>query len=198
MPPSQAGYGPAAIPGGRPYDWTLAPVSVFGARLAGWWQRAGALVLDIIILSVPIFIVLWILFGVVFAAASTSSSSQPVCTGQGPSFNCSFATNFGWFWIVYLVALALDFIVPGLYFSLMNGTGNGQTVGNMATGIAVRDAQSGAVIGFGRGILRWLVRTLLYAFLLIPGVLSDLWPLWDPQNQTLADKACNTVMIRAR
>lgn len=92
-------------------------------------------------------------------------------------------------------ALVAAVVVSGLYFGILNGTGRGQTVGNRAVGIGVRDASTGAVVGVGRSLARWFVRYLLYAFL-IPGLLSDLWPLWDPQHQTLADKVAGTVMVR--
>jgi uncharacterized RDD family membrane protein YckC len=88
-------------------------------------------------------------------------------------------------------------VVVAIYFSLFNGIADGQTVGNIAVGIAVRDADTGATIGVGRSAVRWLVRDLLYVFV-IPGLLSDLWPLWDDQHQTLADKAIGSVMIRVR
>jgi uncharacterized RDD family membrane protein YckC len=85
--------------------------------------------------------------------------------------------------------------IIGLYFSLLNGIGTGQTVGNRAPGIAVRDAKTGEVIGFKRGLLRWFIRFVLYLALVLPGLLNDLFPLWDSRNQTIADKAARSVVI---
>ena len=31
----------------------------------------------------------------------------------------------------------------------------------------------------GRGVLRWLIRTILYSALIVPGLINDLFPLWD-------------------
>jgi hypothetical protein len=39
------------------------------------------------------------------------------------------------------------------------------------------------------------MRILLYIFV-IPGVVSDLMPLWTARRQTLADKAARSVIIR--
>jgi uncharacterized RDD family membrane protein YckC len=89
--------------------------------------------------------------------------------------------------------------------------GPGQTPGNRAVGIAVRDATTGSAIGIARSLVRSLVRTLLYATLVIPAVLkvpvpalilwipgltNDLFPLWDARRQTLADKVARSVVIK--
>jgi uncharacterized RDD family membrane protein YckC len=97
-----------------------------------------------------------------------------------------------------LILLLVLILVEALYFACFNGQGTGQTVGNRALGIGVRDADSGEPIGLGRGLLRWFVRALLYAALVVPGVVSDLFPLWDPRRQTIADKAARSVVVRLR
>jgi serine/threonine-protein kinase len=89
-------------------------------------------------------------------------------------------------------------VIVGLYFAILNGTRDGQTLGNRAPGIAVRDVETGEEIGFGRGALRWVVRFALYAAFLLPGLMNDLFPLWDARNQTLADKAARSVMVRVK
>lgn len=97
---------------------------------------------------------------------------------------------------------ALEFVlilaVGATYFGTLNGTGTGQTLGNKAAGIAVRDATTNEVIGYQRGLLRWFVRFALYLFLFLPGFLNDLWPLWNKQRQSLADQAARSVVIRMR
>lgn len=141
----------------------------FGSPLSDWWPRVGAMLLDSLVLLVPS-----VAISLVVSAETTAGSLSGVV-------------------LRYLLLAA----VTGVYFTLLNGRRTGQTVGNLAAGIAVRDAVTGQVIGFSRGLLRWFVRFALYLFL-IPGVLNDLWPLWDRQNQTFADKAARSVMIRVR
>ena len=99
---------------------------------------------------------------------------------------------------VQATRFVVTLLIGAAYFTVLNGLGTGRTVGNRAAGIAVRDADSDVVIGPARGLLRWFVRFALYLFLVIPGLLSDLWPLWDRNRQTLADKAARSVMIRTR
>jgi uncharacterized RDD family membrane protein YckC len=96
--------------------------------------------------------------------------------------------------LFFLVVL----VVQGLYFACLNGQGTGQTVGNRAPGIAVRDVDTGEAIGLKRGFVRWLVRFALYIALIIPGIVNDLFPLWDAKRQTIADKAARSVVIRLK
>ena len=44
--------------------------------------------------------------------------------------------------------------------------------------------------------MRWLIRLLLYVAFIIPGLLNDLFPLWDSRHQSIADKAARSVVIR--
>ena len=162
-----------------------AQLSVFGAPLAGWWQRVGSVILDALVVGVPLGIVDAILtskFGKTHEII-VSNSIRTVRTMQGGAH------------VATVVGLI---VVVGLYFAILNGTGTGQTIGNRAPGIGVRDAESGEVIGFKRGVLRWFIRFVLYAALLLPGLLNDLYPLWDRRNQTIADKAARSVVIRLK
>jgi hypothetical protein len=142
-----------------------------GLPLAGWWRRARAYVLDLVIVLVSV-IVLDIVVNLT-VASSLGSNAQ------------------GWLFIALLITSA------GVYFSALNGLGSGRTVGNRASRIAVRDFSVDRPIGLGRGALRWLARMLMYV-LVVPGLLNDLWPLWDERNQTLSDKLVRSAMVRTR
>jgi uncharacterized RDD family membrane protein YckC len=122
-----------------------------------------------------------------------------------------FFTQGGDFFHSVEIAFPIIGALGILYFVLFNGLGTGQTLGNRAAGIAVRDATTGSAIGITRSFARSLVRTLLYAALLIPafvkvpvstlilwipGLTNDLFPLWDARRQTLADKVARSVMIK--
>lgn len=144
------------------------PVTAYGAVLSSWWPRVGSMLLDSLVLAVPTLVI-----NALFAHAHTHAGAAAG-------------------------SLVADMAIGAAYFGLLNGTGTGQTLGNRAAGIAVRDVRDNTVIGLGRGLLRWFVRFALYLFLVLPGILSDLWPLWDGLRQTLADKAANSVMIRVR
>jgi uncharacterized RDD family membrane protein YckC len=159
-------------------------MSSFGLPLATWWQRFGSMLLDIVILAIPTVIVAGVALGAMATTTTTLNANGALVRTRDMHGG---ATALLWL-VVYLI--------QGLYFAALNGSARGQTVGNRAPGIAVRDAVTGGPIGFWRGALRWVVRAVLYLCLGVPGLLNDLWPLWDSQRQTLADKAARTVMVK--
>jgi uncharacterized RDD family membrane protein YckC len=144
------------------------------------------MLLDYLIVAVPLVIVNAILnaaFGTEHQVKLVNGTYATQRSIQGPAH------------VLILIASAA---ILGLYFSILNGTRNGQTAGNRAPGIAVRDATTGEVIGFKRGLLRWFVRFVLYLAFLLPGILNDLFPLWDSRNQSIADKAARSVVVRLK
>ena len=185
-PPAYSTYPPSAPPWQNVAPVAGVQLTSFGAPLARWWQRVGSMVLDTLIVAVPLAIVSAILnasFGTERTVKLLNGTYANQRTIQGPAH------------VVILIATAA---IVGLYFSVLNGRYNGQTIGNRAPGIAVRDATTGDVIGFKRGLLRWFVRSVLYLALVLPGLLNDLFPLWDNRNQTIADKAARSVVIRLK
>jgi hypothetical protein len=157
----------------------------FGATLSGWWKRVGANLLDLLVLLLPLIVVY-----AVFRAAF----GHDVTVLVGGRLLTERRVTGGYSALQFLVTAAIS----GSYFTRLNGLGAGQTVGNRATGIAVRDIDTGEPIGLKRSFVRWLVRTVLYLLFALPGIVSDLFPLWDKRSQTLADKAAKSVMIRLR
>ena len=192
-PPPPFGAPPAysAYPPSGPQWQNVAPVAdvrltSFGAPLARWWQRVGSMVLDSLIVGVPL--------AIVNAILNTAFGTERTVK----LFNGSYATEHTIQGSAHVVILIATAAIVGVYFSILNGTHGGQTIGNRAPGIAVRDATTGDVIGFKRGLLRWFIRFVLYLALLLPGLLNDLFPLWDSRNQTIADKAARSVVIRLK
>lgn len=137
-------------------SWAGNPTS--NQQLAGWWRRAGATVIDGIILGV--------VGGIVRAAA-----------GTGAQYGVSF--------------------VAGLLYASLLIANRTQTVGMSAVGTRCVDANTGAPISLGRAFGRTLVSQLL-SITIIGGILDILWPLWDARNQTLHDKAVNTLVVMSR
>ncbi len=116
MPYGQAPYGQAP-----PYGYKPAPLDRFGRPLAEWWQRLLGIVIDWLILGVPKFVLTLVIFGV---------------TNSGGVFSVG--------WGVGLVVMGIVFAVIDLgYFAILNGGEKGQTVGQMALGITVRDEVNG-------------------------------------------------------
>ncbi len=69
----------------------------------------------------------------------------------------------------------------------------GRSVGKQVLGIRLVSTTTGEPIGGGMAFLRDIAHTL-DGFLYV----GYLWPLWDPQKQTFADKIVSTVVVRDR
>ena len=93
------------------------------------------------------------------------------------------------------------FVIHGLvvllYGTLFCGSRRGQTIGMMAAGTRAVDIASGAPIGYARAFGRALLEYVLALAFFLPWVIDMLFPLWDPMNQTLHDKATRTIVIRS-
>jgi uncharacterized RDD family membrane protein YckC len=185
MPPPQ--YPPGQYPPpGAPYGYVAVPLDRFGRPLAAWWQRLLAIILDSLILGIP--------KGIISAIAIGSSVA-------GGGFTSGT-------WELGVLVLGMVFAVIDLaYFALLNGSEKGQTVGQMALGITVRDEVNGGAIGTQRAGLRILV---LYPGILLGWVpflgaiagiytlVAGLSPLWDSRRQGFHDKVAHTDVIKVR
>ena len=169
--PGAAGY---AAPGGdqpgygfeqRGYGYTYGPK--LGA-FAGFWRRFGAAFLDGIILAIPTNIVRGI--------AGDSGFSNGMFVGRGSSPSVTL----------------LNTIIGVLYYALLEGGPRGQTIGKMALGIRVVDAEGGEPIGYARGVGRYFARWLSA----LPLLLGYFWMLWDERKQTWHDKLVRSVVVR--
>jgi uncharacterized RDD family membrane protein YckC len=70
---------------------------------------------------------------------------------------------------------------------------SGQSLGKSVLGTRLVSAGSGEPVGFGRAFGRQVAH-LVDA---IPLGVGFLWPLWDEQRQTFADKMCSTLVVQA-
>lgn len=80
-----------------------------------------------------------------------------------------------------------------LFWQLWVQGETGQTLGKKKVGIRLLREQDGQPIGGGLSIARYFVHLLDS----IPCYVGYLWPLWDGKKQTFADKALNTLVVRA-
>jgi uncharacterized RDD family membrane protein YckC len=146
------------------------------------------------------------------AAPSYSSYGAPAPAGAGQI--ASMGKRFGAYLIDVIILAVVDIIIglifgtnaPGArfliqlviafgYFGYLIGVQQ-QTVGMRALGIKVVDANSGGQIGFGRGLLRYLVQ-FLTGLLCLVGYFS---PFFDrtKRNQGWHDKAASDFVVTAR
>jgi uncharacterized RDD family membrane protein YckC len=142
--------------------------------MAEWWRRALAFGLDALVLAVPWSIIL----SVTLDNTSTLDSNN--------------IPRSAW------VGFGIGFIVVLGYFSFLDGSARGQTVGKMALGIAVRDIGTASQIGAGRALGRRLIFFATYFGFVVLFVFNALSPLWDSRRQAWHDKAVGSCVVRSR
>lgn len=98
--------------------------------------------------------------------------------------------------VTAIVGLALDGLMPVVYYVGFTGSSRGQTPGKMALGIAVRHRASLGRLGYGRAFGRWLATAIFWVLLAVPALLDALWPLVDSENRAWHDLVSGSVVIR--
>jgi uncharacterized RDD family membrane protein YckC len=142
-------------------------------QLADWWVRAGAFVLDQIVM-VGIAVIIAVVVILIVGDQTTGTTEI----------------------VVYAVAIPASFLYAPLLM-MRRGERNGQTLGKQALGIRVVRTTDQPV-GFWNGFLRnGIAQQLLIAITFYVYALFDyLWPLRDAQNQALHDKIAKTWVVR--
>ena len=168
--------------------------------LAEWGRRFAGYVLDLFVVGVPLLVVdLFIGFAALLSASFGTS-------GQSVSLRAEVAL------VVVNAAVPLAYAFLFLRFG-------GRTLGMMAANVRAIDRTSGgplSTVQTGRRVLAYfglvsvwsalgivLVFTargsgwpVALTYLGFAGALTTgLWPVWDSSNQTLQDKAANTVVV---
>lgn len=92
-----------------------------------------------------------------------------------------------------LLALVFYVVYFGawLYLGFLVGQ-KGRSPGMALTGLTCVSVETGQPIGGGMGIVRGILQSVINSCCYI----SYLWPLWDTDRQTLADKVVKTVVIK--
>lgn len=159
-------------------------------RLAGAGARFGALLLDgllLALLAVPAIIV--IATGPTRITTCSVDDEGGIVFGGETNAICEVPTGGTIAAAVLLGILAIGAGV--LYHTLLVGR-TGQTLGKRATGVRVVDAASGASIGNGRALGRFLFASFISGNVCLLGYL---WALWDPRKQTWHDKVVSSVVV---
>lgn len=147
-----------------------APGDDTNVQYSGWWRRAGAVLVDSLLIAI-----------VVGAAIGLAVAVSAVDGAAGG--------------ILFVLAIILAIAGPIFYTIYWTGKEPGQTVGKKALGIRVRHAEEDRAIGYGPSAGRYFI-TVAFSIFYVPLLLDYLWPLWDRQNQTLHDKVANSIVVR--
>jgi len=161
------------------------------ARLAGFWERAGALVIDVVLaalFALPALIALEL--GPRRTTPCTVENGTITGFGDQPNALCTVPNALTWTLFGVLILGALVGIV--LYYSLLEGGPTGQTVGKRVLGIRVVDKLTGGPVGRGRGVGRFFARLLsgLACFV------GYLWMLWNPDSQAWHDIIVDSYVVK--
>jgi uncharacterized RDD family membrane protein YckC len=195
----QPAYPPAANPyggysqapayaGGRPtHPGSIGYVEQYFGRVAGFGQRALALIVDTLLTLIGL---VPMLIGIVLLI-----SAAPRRTGGFDQFgdpmmsegNGSRAAVGG-----ILIGLGVLIMLGITLWNRVFRMGRtGQSVGKSVVGLRLVDDKTGQPIGAGMCFLRELVAAIVNQVF----YLSYLWMLWDTDRQTVADKAVHSTVV---
>jgi uncharacterized RDD family membrane protein YckC len=142
------------------------PPVAYSGELAHWGLRVVSFLIDALISAVPAIIV--------------AAVAVPLIQNDPDVFV-----------IAYLGALVLSLAIVIWNNGYRQGT-TGQSIGKTVNKTKLVGIDTGQPIGFGKAVVRQIAHVLDS----LPFYLGYLWPIWDAQRQTFADKVCKTVVVR--
>lgn len=158
--------------------------AAFGFTGASWGARAGALILDgLVVAAAGVGIGL-----VAYLIAGDASYIETGVDADGVPYRDE---------VPYAVLVGGIALFAGLllYPWIMLGATKGRSVGRMATHIRVV-TYDGRPVGYGRAFVRELIMKTLLGFFTIPLLLSYLWPLWEKHQRALHDLMISTRVVK--
>lgn len=167
---------------------------------AGWWARAGAMVLDWIIVTL-----VWLPLGIWLLGPEIDKLITYVqqvyieaASNPNPSLTSSVAVPTLDTARVLGASLARTALFVAYEAWLLSSYG--RTLGKIVTGIRVRQQATDANLSVGVAAWRSFVKCLGDTFgslTVLFTVVDYLWPLWDrPQRQALHDKVARSIVVR--
>jgi uncharacterized RDD family membrane protein YckC len=210
--PGAAPYGPLSPvqptqPVGAQAYATHVATTPDGERLAGWWARVGAYVIDSLVLGIvsgiigfPFVSRVWNRYVDFFDATVRASRN-----GTAPPSQLDLLSSvYGSLAAVLAISMVASLVYNVGFLKTMQAT-----PGKLALGLRVRLRERPGPLSWGTVLRRWLAQNVGSLVALIPLVgslgsiyrlLDDLWPLWDGHKQALHDKfaATNVVVSRRR
>lgn len=176
-----------------------------GQPLAGWWQRVGAFLIDLLILTPLVLLAGWPwvreiggVYGDLVSASIRAAENGSSMPDQGELIGSLWLP----FLILTLIGLAVNFVYNVGFLKW-----RAATPGKLLLGLRVRLREVAGPLSWGTVLLRWLGQNwyavlgtvpILGSVLSLYPVLDSLWPLWDDKRQALHDKVAKTNVVRVR
>jgi uncharacterized RDD family membrane protein YckC len=195
--------GPSASAGSPGYGGPAPATTPDGQRLAGWWHRVGAFLLDTLLL-VAVSVALGWPFVHRIGSRYVDFFHQTMRASEHGTPPPSQLDLVGQVMGPILGYLAVSMLVSLVYNAGFLKTVQG-TPGKLAVGLRVRLRERPGPLPWRAVLLRWLVQNVASIVAVVPvlgtiaGVfpfLDDLWPLWDEKKQALHDKVAATNVVR--
>lgn len=193
--PAMPGYGgPAAV-----------ATTPDGERLAGWWQRVAAYVIDVVVMTPLVFLLAWPWMSDILSAYGDLMTKAMDASRNGATMPDQ-ASMLGEIMVPMLMVTVIGVGVNFVY-NVTFLKWRAATPGKMALGLKVRLRETPGPLSWGTVLLRWLGQNwygLASGVPILGGVASLwpvvdlLWPLWDDKKQALHDKVAKTNVVRAR
>ncbi|HEY8718479.1 RDD family protein [Pengzhenrongella sp.] len=180
-PPAAPQYGQQAPQSAPRYPQGPNQAYLSGAQpvLAHWGLRVAALLIDTVIAQAP-YLVAYLVTLLIASGGSTSDGAS--VSALAITITSAVVLFVGW-------AATLSLTIWNRW--IRQGR-TGQSIGKGLLNIRLVSAATGQPIGAGMAFVRDLAHVADGFFFV-----GYLFPLWDPQKQTFADKMINTVVVAA-
>ncbi|HSV37567.1 MAG TPA: RDD family protein [Nocardioidaceae bacterium] len=218
--PTQPVYGaPAyATPAyGTPVPQTPpGPTTPDGERLAGWWWRVGAYVVDSLALG-AISQIVALPFTFSFNSDIAGLMDEWEAADQAGTLDPDEMFNdLGAVFEDHLFGLVFPPLVAGLLYFALFWRFLGATPGQLLFGLRVRLREHPGKLPLSVAIVRWFfliglgslslvaftfsweVALLVILLAALYGILDPLWATWDSKRQTIHDKIARTNVVKVR
>jgi uncharacterized RDD family membrane protein YckC len=149
------------------------------ARYASFWQRAGAWLIDQLVVGIP--------YNVLSAIVLPSDKPRLTSTTDAAG---NVTLHWSGDWRTFAIVLVAGVVAAWLYSALLQSSSRQATVGKMALNLIVTD-EAGDRIGFGRATGRYFAGALNVLTLGI----GYLMVIWTPRKQALNDRIAGTVVV---
>lgn len=198
--PSYAPMAPASGPSAP-----RAATTPDGEPLAGWWQRVGAYLIDIVVLT-PVVLILgwpWIReIGTAYGDLVRESVDAAERGGSLPDQTALLSDLFVPFLLLTLVGLLVNLVYHAGFLKW-----KAATPGKLLVGLRVRLRETPGPLSWSTVLRRWAGQNWYAALSFVPvlgsllglyPLVDVLWPLWDDKRQALHDKVARTNVVRKR
>ena len=174
-----------------------------GQPLAGWWQRVGAYLIDMVIVTPLVVIFGWPWIREIGSAYGdlVNESIRAAENGRSmPDQTDLMAELLVPFLLLTLVGLLVNLVYNAGFLKW-----KAATPGKLAIGLRVRLRETPGPLSWGTVLLRWAGQNWYAALSIVPilgsvlglyPLLDMLWPLWDDKKQALHDKVAKTNVVR--